>query len=50
MENTNIMVEFNIIGSSFEPKTVTKKLDITPSETYKIGDEIAGKKRRHAGH
>ena len=41
LDNTNIMVEFNIYGDEyFDPKIATEKLLITPTKTHRKGDKI----------
>ncbi|WP_336763650.1 DUF4279 domain-containing protein [Paenibacillus sp. USHLN196] len=40
MEKTNIMAEFIITGSHFEPKLITEQIGIEPSGTYIKGEKI----------
>lgn len=50
MNNTNVKVEFRILGDDFEPDTITNKLVINPNEYWKIGDTIKNKnfKRKYS--
>lgn len=40
MDKTQVMVEFSLYGDEFPIDSVTKKLEIEPTETYKKGDLI----------
>lgn len=40
VNETNILVEFNIIGDDFDIDVVSEQLDIKPSYYYKKGDKI----------
>lgn len=39
MIKTNIMIEFCILGDDFNPKEITQKLLIEPTEYYKRGEK-----------
>lgn len=43
MENTNIKVEFRILGDDFPPEIITEKLSIKPNEVWIKGDKIKNK-------
>ncbi len=43
MDKTNVMVEFNIIGDTFNPDIVTQKLIINPTEIWIKGEQIKDK-------
>ncbi len=40
LSNTNIMVEFRIIGHEFDPKIITKEMSIQPTDYWVEGEEI----------
>jgi len=40
LSKTNIMCEFRIVGDEFEPETITEKLQLMPSKTWRKGDKI----------
>ena len=50
MKNTNVKVEFRVIGDDFEPEMITKKLAINPNYVWKVGDTINNKnfKRKYS--
>jgi hypothetical protein len=43
MENTNVKLEFIIVGDDFDPEIITDKLLLTPSHYWKNGDKIKNK-------
>lgn len=43
MNETNILVEFNIIGDDFDIGLISEQLDIKPTDYYKKGDKIRNK-------
>lgn len=47
--DTNIMVEFRILGADFDVDYITDCLSVTPSVFWKTGDKIEGKNytRKH---
>ena len=47
MDNTNINVEFRIIGDKFDLFEITNLLDITPSKTWSIDDEVHQTGKKH---
>lgn len=49
MKKTNVRVDFRIMGDEFDINLITESLDILPSDSWKIGDEIrkTGKKRAY---
>lgn len=47
MDKTQVMVYFSFFGDNFPLDTVTKKLEITPTETYIKGDVIPNRSIAH---
>lgn len=43
MNKTNVKVEFNIVGDTFNPDIVTQRLEIVPTEVWIKGEQIKGK-------
>lgn len=48
MDNTNIRVEFRIMGSNFDPIKITESLGVAPTETWKEGDRIRNSDRKRS--
>ncbi|MDT3427572.1 hypothetical protein J2Z22_003135 [Paenibacillus forsythiae] len=43
MDNTNVKVQFNIIGEDFCPTEATDRLQVIPTKYWVKGDGIPGK-------
>lgn len=43
LNNTNVKVEFSIIGENFNPNVITENLSIEPTESYLKGDKVKNK-------
>jgi len=46
LDETNIMVEFNIVGDYFEIDLISEKLMIEPAEYYNKGDKVGDKDKK----